>query len=220
MQAYELNIAGRDLLLALAESGPGYQLIELLTGDINIPAGRYIVFNTELLIEMNDFVQFLTGNDPQSQLFTNYAAFKAGITITPIAHLPSAPTPTPPSAPAPWPVSLTLVATSITIGSEVFWRLCSVNPDPRLRGGVLVPGTYLTSDDDLKLANTGFGVVGRYALPSPFPASYVTVCRPTVGETFNIGTTRPNFGQAGGGVEILFQSYSVPATYQRKMPEW
>ena len=220
MRMYELNIAGRDLLLALAESGPGYQLIELPMGDINIPAGRYIVFNAELLIELNDLVQFLVGNDPQSQLFTSYVAFKAGITITPIAHLPSAPTPVSPSAPAPWPISPTLVATSTTSGSEVFWRLCAVNPDPRLRSGVLVPGTYLTSGEDLKLVNTGFGIVGRYALPSPFPASHVAECRPAAGETFNIGTTRPNFGQAGGGVEVLFPSYSVPTTYHRKMPEW
>lgn len=220
MQAYELNIAGRDLLLDLAESGPGYQLIELSTGDISIPAGRFIAFNAELLIEWNNFVQFLTGNDPQSQLFIDYAAFKAAITITPIAGLPSPPTLASPSAPAPWPSSPTLVAKSTTIGSEVFWRLCAVKPDPRLRGNVLVPGTYLTSDEDMKLVNTGFGVVGRYALPSPFPASHINECRPTGGETFNIGTTRPNFGQSGGGVEILFPSYSVPATYHKKMPEW
>ena len=219
MQAYELtDDSARNGLLSLAESGPGFQLIKLSKGDSKIPEGDYLAFNAELLIKLTDFEKFLSGNDPQSKLFVDYDAFKKGITITRIAHLPSKPALT--SAPASWPVSPTLVATRTTIGTEVFWRLCSVNPDPRLQGKVLLRGTYLTSDADMKLVNTGFGVVGRYALPSPFPASYVTKCSPKAGKLFNIGTTRPNFGQAGGGVEILFPKYRVPATYQRQMQDW
>lgn len=224
MRAYELNRAGADPLLALTEAGPGYQLIKLPNGDNNIPAGKYIVFNADLLIWLDDFIQFLAGSAAQNppRSFTSYVDFKRGIVPAPstISSLPSTPAPTPTPATAPWPASPTLVATSTTSGGEVFWRLCGLKPDPRLRGTVLVPGTYLTSDDDLRLVTTGFGAVGRYALPSPFPASHITECRPAAGQTFNIGTTRPNFGQAGGGVEILFPGYSVPATYHRKISDW
>ncbi len=224
MLAYEIGAAGRQLLIDLPESGPGYQLIELSQGDIVVPAGKYIVFLAELMIELNDFVQFLTGHDPQNppRSFPDYNAFKLAIVPTPrrIASLPSSPVPTTSSPATPWPVSPTLVATHVTAGGEVFWRLCAVNPDPRLRGGTLTPGTYLTSDDDMKLVNTGFGAVGRYALPSPFPASHVARCTPAPGETFRVGTTRPNFGQAGGGVEVLFPTHPVPAAYARAMPNW
>jgi len=50
-----------------------------------------------------------------------------------------------------------------------------------------------------------FAAVGRYALPNPASASYifhiVTFDRPTL-----IGTATPNFGQAGGGVEVFFST--------------
>jgi hypothetical protein len=129
MKAYELNIGGRDLLLALAETGPGHQIIDLPIGDNNISAGRYIVFNAELLIEWNDLAQFLTGKYPQSQLFTDYASFKMGIILTPIAHLPSAPTSTSSSAPAPWAVSPTLVASVLSQSrpSSSWWGLSAGN---------------------------------------------------------------------------------------------
>jgi len=54
--------------------------------------------------------------------------------------------------------------------------------------------------------------VGRYALPIPVPASFVFeyelpgtmvlqggASQPTV---LQVGTVQPNFGQAGGGVEV------------------
>jgi hypothetical protein len=224
VDSYELDPSGIDPLLSIPESGPGYQTITLPTGHANVPANEYLVFNAELIIKFTDYVQFLTGNDPQNppRAFNSYADFKANLVPAPIkiARLPSTPAIAVP--PRPWPLSPTLVTKSVTSGPTIFWRLSSVNPDPRIRSGVLLPGSYLSSDDDVKLVNTGFGVVGRYALPSPFPASYLFECLPSAGETFFIGTTRPNFGQAGGGVEVFFQTIKtpIPGSFKKKLPDW
>lgn len=62
--------------------------------------------------------------------------------------------------------------------------------------------TYLTTDSDRAYTNTGFAAVGRYALPIPVPAIHVFMYQLPQGTTVRIGTVQPNFGQAGGGVEV------------------
>jgi hypothetical protein len=66
----------------------------------------------------------------------------------------------------------------------------------------LKAGTYLTSLLDRNHADTGFGSVGRYALPLPIPVSTVIEYTLPVGTHIEVGTVAPLFGQAGGGVEI------------------
>jgi len=70
----------------------------------------------------------------------------------------------------------------------------------------LLQGTYLTTENDRNYANTGFAAVGRYALPNPTPACYVFEYRLPAGTNLLVGTVCPNFGQAGGGVEVRLVS--------------
>ena len=83
---------------------------------------------------------------------------------------------------------------------SAFYRDKRIAPD-----GSFLPGTYATTYNDLHFVPSGFAAVGRYALPNPASAQYVfpiiTYERPTL-----MGTATPNFGQAGGGVEVLFQN--------------
>ncbi len=73
-----------------------------------------------------------------------------------------------------------------------------------------MPGTYATTYSDFHLVPSGFAAVGRYALPNPASARFLfqitTYDRPTF-----MGTATPNFGQAGGGVEVFFQSQATNA---------
>jgi hypothetical protein len=69
-------------------------------------------------------------------------------------------------------------------------------------GGNLTAGTYLTSRVDTLHADSGFGVVGRYALPIPLPTSHQVSYDLPAGTLIEVGTVSPNFGQSGGGVEI------------------
>jgi hypothetical protein len=80
-----------------------------------------------------------------------------------------------------------------------YWHDCRVDA----RTGDFLPGTYATTYNDLHFVPSGSAAVGRYALPNPASAGYVfqivTFDRPTL-----MGTATPNYGQAGGGVEVLF----------------
>jgi hypothetical protein len=92
---------------------------------------------------------------------------------------------------------------SITLaGPTKFYRFIMSASDHRYHGSTLVKDTYLTTDLDHQLVNTGFGVVGRYALPIPVPASHVFEYELPAGTVLNVGTVLPNFGQSGGGVEV------------------
>ena len=68
--------------------------------------------------------------------------------------------------------------------------------------GILSAKTYLTTEKDIPLANTGFAIVGRYSLPIALPASYFKVYELMEDAEVEVGTVEPLFRQSGGGVEI------------------
>jgi hypothetical protein len=85
-----------------------------------------------------------------------------------------------------------------------YYRFTAAPRDKRITTkGDFLPGTYATTYADFQFVPSGFAAVGRYAIPNPAPARFVfqiiTFDRPT-----KMGTATPNFGQAGGGVEVLF----------------
>lgn len=90
-----------------------------------------------------------------------------------------------------------------------FFRYISSPVDARFKAGQITNGTYLTSLNDQQLANSGFGAVGRYALPLPMPASYKHDYTIPANTQLLVGTVAPQFGQSGGGVEV-FTTSSVP----------
>lgn len=83
---------------------------------------------------------------------------------------------------------------------SAFYRDCRVDSS-----GNFLPGTYATTFSDMRVVPSGLAAVGRYALPNPASARYiysvVTYDQPSL-----LGAVTPNFGQAGGGVEVLFNS--------------
>src|ERR1044072_9672892 len=87
-----------------------------------------------------------------------------------------------------------------------YYRFCAAPRDKRVDNrGNFLPDTYATTFTDLPFAPSGFAAVGRYALPTPASARFVfqitTFDTPSL-----IGTATPNFGQAGGGVEVHFHN--------------
>jgi hypothetical protein len=92
---------------------------------------------------------------------------------------------------------------SITLSHPTrFFRFTSSNTDSRLSAGALSSGTYLTTFNDQQFVNSGFGAVGRFALPMPMPASYVHDYTFPSQTVLDVGTVSPQFGQSGGGVEV------------------
>lgn len=91
---------------------------------------------------------------------------------------------------------------SITLSHPTrFFRYTSSQADGRFSANRLSQDTYLTTLNDHQFVNSGFGAVGRYALPLPMPASHKHDYTLPAGTTLLVGTVAPQYGQAGGGVE-------------------
>jgi hypothetical protein len=87
--------------------------------------------------------------------------------------------------------------------NDRFARYSAFRSDRRVTVSMaLRPGTYVTSATDATFAPTGYGNVGRYALPNLLPAVYKFDVTVSAGTQGSVGTVAPAFGQAGGGVEI------------------
>lgn len=111
-----------------------------------------------------------------------------------------------------------LLAKTTLAHDAKFIRFTSTKPDPRFSAGSLSAGTYLTSVSDSLFVNTGFGTVGRYALPIPVPARHVHEYTIPKGVVLQVGTVAPNWGQAGGGVEVC-TTMSTPISFVHNPPD-
>jgi hypothetical protein len=99
-----------------------------------------------------------------------------------------------------------IVATKTSVSPMAYFRFSANKADPRvLPNGDFIAGTYATTYNDLRMVPSGFAAVGRYALPSPLSARYMFMIM-TNSVPQLVGTAVPNFGQSGGGVEVLFRS--------------
>lgn len=201
----------RDLL-ALPESGMGYQLVAATMKDNAMK--RAVAYNAELLVfddEPRVGLSFKAheallrdarnseGEIKSLRLVTKSAASAAVHERS--AAKPAAPTP---AADAP------LEATK---AGEVFKRFSAYMNDRRvLPDKSLSPGSYATTEADAKNVRTGAEAVARYSLPDPKPASYVVTVRPQAATPIRTGTVAPAFGQSGGGVEVIFPVGTQPAT--------
>ena len=64
--------------------------------------------------------------------------------------------------------------------------------------------TFASPKLDASFINSGLGAVARYALPSLLPACWRYQLTPASGTTVYYGACVPQFGQSGGGVEVMF----------------
>ncbi len=212
MSIYKLTEESISIAKSLHESGMGYQIIK--SGEYDeyywilnsfLALDLEDVFNTETLLEYRDLLwgdpddrkfqeiyhKELSSNsqiafsDFESILDTRLEQFsvKCSTNVSPFILPPTAP-------PQPY----------------AYFRYSAFARDNRVdpTNGNYRSGTYATTYNDIHQVPSGFAAVGRYALPNPLSAKYVfpivTNDRPTY-----MGTATPNFGQAGGGVEVFFR---------------
>ncbi len=196
-------------LFSLSESGMGYQ--EIFVNNmryfivINL---QYIVTNFEeagnLPLIVN--VEEITRDTIESDI--DLSGVQA--TVNPIFNSLG---PTPPNTLPPY--------TAITQNGDVFYRLSAFRNDRRiLQDGSIPNRTYATTRNDLSVVPSGGAAVGRFALPTRLPAVHVFEIRPPVGTTYMYGTVLPNYGLAGGGVEVMFPYGCAPrsAIYSHAIP--
>ncbi|MFX0097721.1 MAG: hypothetical protein ACFE7E_08185 [Candidatus Hodarchaeota archaeon] len=211
MGIYRLTEKSTKIALSLPESGMGYQVIrsgERFFWILNafLALDLEDVFKKETLLEYRNllwgdpkeekYVQLKTLEiSPNSQVaFSDLEAhldadlqrfsFKYSANISPFL---------------PWTVRARRPYAYFRYGP--FARDHRVDPS----NGDYLRGSYATTYNDTFQVPSGFAAIGRYALPNPSSArcvfAIVTYDRPTC-----MGTATPNFGQAGGGVEVFFQS--------------
>jgi len=68
--------------------------------------------------------------------------------------------------------------------------------------------TYAAPAREVPFVASGFGAVGRYALPKLLPHCYRWELQPMAGTEIDVGACIPQNGQAGGGVEVRFRNDS------------
>jgi len=118
------------------------------------------------------------------------------------------------TTPAPPASGVALVLNGIPLSSTVpppdvtLYRYIQGSKDHKYlpSTGQLQAGTYLTTELDRGYANSGLASVGRYALPIAFPPDNVLAYVLAGATLVDVGTVLPNFGEAGGGVEVKLKA--------------
>ena len=183
---YRFDEEQRDQLLEQAESGMGYQLAAneqavFLNAEVAIPIR--LDRNVTVRIDEDDIVRLrkllLQDDDARQKELAELNPYRGDLRAATHGSYPSN-----------------------THPGETFWRYSAFRNDQRIRDGSVLSGTYFTTESDLKHVSSGLGAVGRYALPNPNPAYFLTEIRPPSAQPILCGNSAPNFGQAGGGVEI------------------
>lgn len=210
-------------LIQLEEFSPGAQLVDVADPPAwdfplknEIPGGRYLVFNCELFIPCPpgavDLDPALTTPQTSYELFVQSLQVQYKTTIRAVTLI------RPPSQRS------TLITSTISTAGERFWRVSAYANDRRITTDrQIVAGTYVTTDSDIDFIASGLAAVGRYALPNPFPSIHAFSVMPQPGTHIELGTVRPLYGQAGGGVEGIFRTSTGPWTvsnHVRVLPAW
>jgi len=228
MHMWNMGTTAISELVALPETGMGFQLVEAFAGGRDRP---FLIFNSEHAFDLSE-IQLEVGNDPATILRNGLSIvelLKSSPTVTllsapqphsfrllgsRISALPFAPilASTYPAPQAALPSSL-VKHVSLTV-RRTFHRFSAFNPDRRVdpRTGNFLPGTYAAPESEVPFVPTGFTAVGRFALPNNQPASHHYLIDALPGTQVDFGTVAPAFGQAGGGVEAYFQNGAVNAT--------
>jgi len=207
-------------LLELPETGMGFQFVE---GLVNGARKQLLIFNAEIAYDVSD-LQLSDSDEPAAILLNGTRVVQdiagaqvmqgnlsvSSLTVASPRVLGGGPaghhTPLGPSAKLALPSSL--VKSYSLAASRQFHRFSALNPDKRVNTttGDFLAGTYATTHSDFPFAPSGFAAVGRYALPNILPASYHFQIEAPLGTQVTFGTVAPAYGQAGGGVEVLFVS--------------
>jgi hypothetical protein len=199
-------LSGRVLMLPYAEEGEGKSQSDALSNRLWFGAetrGRRpetLAPTSEAEIaEENTLIEALA-NAPLS---TRYASatdpFVMGFILHPAGYLPP-----PPRRPTYTYGHLPFSGT--TQAGDVFYRCEHWATSQRVRYATndILARTYGFPASELRFVPTGFAAVGRYALPDLPPACRRYEIRPPPGYTLQCGACVPLYGQAGGGVEVMF----------------
>jgi hypothetical protein len=236
MLMWHLKDSAIESLLALPETGMGFQLVEAVIWGKSTPL---LVLNSSSAIDLSQ-AELIPSDDPIT-ILRNGARIVEAMRPDIVQTLMAAPEPhsfrllstrigklpmqisTSPPLHAAKPSSL--VKRVSLPANRAFHRFSAFNPDRRVNPitGDFLPGTYAAPESEVAFVPTGFVAVGRFALPNNLPASYHYEIEAPPGTVVDFGTVAPAFGQAGGGVEAYFSTAVTnakrPPTPMSKIPD-
>ncbi|HOS47304.1 MAG TPA: hypothetical protein PLG57_01650 [Bacteroidia bacterium] len=217
---FKLSDQQESELLNLPETGMGYQVIEATKfGSYN--REKYLVLNSELVIEMNNF----EADYVKKVVYEGISSIKAKANI--------------------------LALNSINVlsekqfrnivsesknendrgaienpeenanGEEFFVRLSAFDNDRRIDkvNMCLRPGSFTTTMDDyLKCKASNDDPVERYALPKNDKIQFAFHIKPKKTDTLQRGTVKPAYGKRGGGKEAYFAKGTASGTFIKQTP--
>lgn len=200
-----LNAAQISGLLAEAETGMGYQTVE-----VKVAAGikHATVYNADLLLWEEEPRTYLAEGTYQRMVKTANSLEARMIesihVVRPVRQIRE--------QTAMEKFAASLLGKPATEGDlkktkhgDVFMRFTAYKNDRRITAKKgLLPGTYATTEIDSRNVKTGEQAVEHYALPDPKPAKFRFRIDPTKDTEYREGTVQPAYGHKGGGVEVLF----------------
>lgn len=212
---YRLTALLENDLLSRPETGMGYQIVEA-TNARNYTRGRFLVLNSEVVIEMN---AYMSDNVLKviSEGISSIKAKAEHISLSAITVLSEK------------QFRHVVNETENEIeqgalgnpvvnasGEEIFVRLSAFDDDKRIDkiNNCLRPGSFTTTKEDyLKCKVTQDDPVERYALPSNDKIKFAFHIKPVKSDTLQRGTVQPANQKRGGGKEAYFAKGTANETF-------
>ena len=174
---YRVRDDFRDVLLAKAESGMGYQRVRGRAG------AHFLVLNAEVALEAshtgtlaNEDGEWLRGAKAASGE-AKHEEWLASLHELEEISMDEC------------DVAVHGSFSSATRSSEEFIRFSAFAKDRRiLPNGSVLPGTYATTRTETAIVPSGLAAVGRYALPNPAPAVHAFLLVPPAPTPIHCGT--------------------------------
>lgn len=217
---FKLSTTQENELLNLPETGMGYQVVEAIK-DGNYRREKYLVLNSEVVIEMNAS----TSDNVRKVINEGIFAFRVNanfITLNAMTVLNEK-------------QFRNIVNESKnenergaienpvvnTTGEEIFVRLSAFDSDRRVDkiNMCLRAGAYTTTMDDyLKCKAINDDPVERYALPNNDKVQFAFHILPLKSDTLQRGIVQPANGKRGGGKEAYFAKGTAAGTFKKQTP--
>jgi len=207
-------------LLNQPETGMGYQIVEANKAG-NYTREKYLVLNSELVIEMNGFEDYMTHLVINEGIFSIKARAEA-ITLNSITVLNEKQYRNKASEPKSENEKGAIDnPVENASGAEIFVRLSAFDDDKRVDkiNKCLRPGSFTTTQNDYILCKyTDDDPVERYALPSSDKIRFAFYIKPEKSDTLQRGRVQPTNGKRGGGQETYFGKGTMPGTFLKQTP--
>ena len=217
---FKLSKEQEIFLLHQPETGMGYQVVEA-TKAWNYNRAKFLVLNSEVVIEMNGFEDDLIRLIFSQGIFS-FKSRAELITLNAMKVLSEKQFRSQVNEPKNDKEKGAIDnPVENANGEEIFVRLSAFDDDKRIDKikRYLRPGSFTTTKDDyLKCKDINDDPVERYALPSNDEIKFAFHIKPVKTDSLQRGTVQPANEKHGGGKEAYFANGTAEGTFKEQTP--